>query len=68
MEGVVREVNAKVLGRGLMLKDQEDKDWRVNQLLYADDTFLLGDSKENIQKLLNEFDKVCERIKLKVSR
>ena len=39
----------------------------MNQLLYADDTGLLGDSKENIQQLLNEFDNVCERRKLKVN-
>ena len=63
MDGVVRDVNARVLvGRGLMLKDQGPNDWRVNQLLYADDTVLLGDSKENIQRLLNEFDKVCENV------
>ena len=28
-------------------------DWRVNQLLYVDVTVLLGDSKENIQRLLS---------------
>ena len=28
---------------------------------------LLGDSKENIHRLLNELDKVCERRKLKVN-
>ena len=37
------------------------------QLMYADDTILLGDSKENVQMLLNECDKVCERRKLKVN-
>ena len=43
MDGVVRDVNARVLvGRGLMLKDQGPNDGRVNQLLYADDTVLVG--------------------------
>ena len=67
MDGVVREVNARVIGRGLMFIDQGGNNWRVNQLLYADDTVLLGDSKENIQRFLNEFGKVCERRKLKVN-
>ena len=41
--------------------------WRVNHLLYADDTVLLEDSKENIQILLNEFDNVFQRRKLEVN-
>ena len=35
--------------------------------IYPACTVLLGDSKENIQRLQNEFDKVCERRKLKVN-
>ena len=30
-------------------------------------TLLLGDSKQNIQRLLYEFDRVCERRKLKAN-
>ena len=56
LDGVFREVNAR--------DEQGGNNWRVNQLLYADDTVLLGDLKENIQRLLNEFNKVCERRKL----
>ena len=48
-----------------MLIDQMGNNWRVNQLLYADDTVLLEYSKENLQHLLNVFDNVCERRKLK---
>ena len=35
--------------------------WRVNQLLYADDTVLIGNSRENLQRLMDEFDIVCIR-------
>ena len=49
------------------MKDQWGNNWKVNQLLHADVTVLLRDSKENIQRLLNEFDRVCERRKLKVN-
>ena len=33
MDGDIREVNVRILGRGLLLKDQGANDWRVNQLL-----------------------------------
>ena len=61
MDGVVREVNERVLGWGVELIGQEGDVWRVNQLLYADDTVLFGNSRENLQHLLNEFDNVCKR-------
>ena len=38
--GVVREVNAQVLGRGLKLVDGNDNEWELNQLLFADDSLL----------------------------
>ena len=67
MDGVVREVNARVQERGVEMIGQEGNVWEVNQLLYADDTVLIGDSKESLQRLLNEFNNVCERRKLKVN-
>ena len=45
---VIKEVNERVQRRGLRLIDQGKNDWRVNQLLYADDIELLGDSKEHL--------------------
>ena len=44
---------------------REGNVWRVNQLLYADDTVLIGDTSENLQRLLNAFDNVCRGRKLK---
>ena len=38
MAGVVREENERFLGTGVELLEQEGNFWRVNQLLYADDT------------------------------
>ena len=55
-----------VLGRGVELVGREGDVWRVSQLLYADDTVLIGNSRENLQQLLHEFDIVCKRRKLKV--
>ena len=67
MDGVIREVDVRVQGRGVKLIGHGGYVWRVNQLLYADDTVLIGESKEELQRLLNEFDNVCERRKLKVN-
>ena len=39
----------------------------MNQLLYADDTVLIADSRENLQRMVNVFGEVCWRRKLKVN-
>ena len=40
----VREVNARVLGRGLKLVDGNDSEWEINQLLFADDAVVVAHS------------------------
>ena len=42
MDGVVREVNARVMGRGLRLPNRNEREWELNQLLFADDTALVA--------------------------
>ena len=66
MDGVVREVNARVLGRGLELVGENER-WEVNQLLFADDTALVADSEEKLKQLVTEFGSVCEIRKLRVN-
>ena len=61
---VVREVNARVLGRGLKLVDGNDNGWELNQLLFADDTAVVADSEQKLCQLVTEFGRVCERRKL----
>ena len=46
---------------------QEGDVWRVNQLMYADDVVLVGNSRVDLQRLLDEFDIVCKRRKLQVN-
>ena len=45
MKGVVREVNA-LFGRRLGLVNPDNKESKINQLLFADDTALVADSEE----------------------
>ena len=67
IDGVVREVNARVLDRGLKLADGNDNEWKLNQLLFADDTVVVADSERKLCKLVTEFGRVCERRKLQVN-
>ena len=46
MNGVVREVNARVLGKGLELLSVNGITIEINQLLFTDDTALVADSFE----------------------
>ena len=67
IDGVVREVNAQVLSRGLKLVDRNDNGWELNQLLFVDDTVVMADSERKLCQLVSEFGRVCERRKLQVN-
>ena len=67
IDGVIREVNARVLGRGLKLVDGNDNEWELNQLLFADVTVVVADSERKLCQLVTEFGRVCERRKLQVN-
>ena len=67
IDGMVREVNARVLGRRLKMLDGNDNEWELNQLLLADDTVVVADSERKLYQLVTEFGRVCERRKLRVN-
>ena len=48
MDGVVREVNVWVLGKGLKVLSANDGRFEIHQLLFADDTALVADSEEKL--------------------
>ena len=48
MDGVVREVHARVLRKGLVLLSANGGTFEINQLLFADDTALVADSEEKL--------------------
>ena len=55
MDGVVREVNFRVLGKVLELLSANGGRFEINQLLFADDTELVADSEEKLCILVSEF-------------
>ena len=67
MDGVMREVSARVPGGGVELTDCKGDVVQVSQLLFADDTALVAESEERLRRLVVEFGRVCERRKLKVN-
>ena len=68
MDGVVREVKARIGDKGLGLAEGGNRqNWTINQILFADDTALVPDSEGMLQQLVTEFDRVCKRRKLKVN-
>ena len=52
MDGVVRKVNVRVLGKGLELLSANGGSFEINQLLFADHTALVADSEEKLYRLL----------------
>ncbi len=67
MDGVVREVNARMLGRGLSLVNTDGIEWNLNQLLFADDTALVNDSEGRLRQVVEEFGSMCKRRKRRVN-
>ena len=54
MDGVVREVNVRVLWKRLELLSANGGRFEINQLLFADDTVLVADS-EKLGRLVSGF-------------
>ena len=48
MDGVVREVNVRVLGKWLELLSANGGRFEINQLLFADDAALVADPEEKL--------------------
>ena len=53
MDGVLRKVNANVMGRDLELLESNGRSWQLSHLLSADDTALMTDTEEKLCMLLS---------------
>ena len=47
-----------------MWDSRRNTEWNVEWLTFADDVVLQGDSEEKLEKLVQEFAKLCSRWKL----
>ena len=64
INGVVREVNVRVLGKRLELLSANGGRFEINQLLFADDTALVADSEDKLCRLVSEFGRVWAKKKV----
>ena len=46
---------------------EDDNEWELNQLMFADDTVVVADSERKLCQLVTEFRSMCERRKLQVN-
>ena len=68
MDGVMKEVRESVGDVGATMWDaRRNTEWKVEWLMFADDTVLVGDSEEKLERLVQEFGRVCHRWKLAVN-
>ena len=67
MDRAVREMEARTLCREAQLVGTKEEKWEASQLLFADDTVLVANSKKKLERLVEKFGRVCRRRKLKVN-
>ena len=64
----MKEVREKAGDVGVALRDEgRNIEWKVDWLMFADDTVVLGGSEEKLERLVQEFGRVCQRRKLSVN-
>ena len=66
MDSVIREMKAKVGKVGARMNVEGERWWLVTSL-FADDSVLMAESESELQKIVDEFNMVCKRRKLKVN-
>jgi hypothetical protein len=64
VDGVVKEVNTRVMERGVALTSDSAGECQLNEILCADDTTSVADEEHKLQNLVGGFDRVCQRMKL----
>ena len=66
MDGVVREMKARISNVGVELCT-DDAEWKLNTMLFADDTVLTAEYERDLEYLVKEFSTICQRRKLTVN-
>ena len=58
----MREVRENAGEVGVILQDaRANEEWIIEWLMFADDIVLLGDSEEKLERLIEEFGRLCHR-------
>ena len=57
---MTRQINERTMGRGVKLRDRNGGIWEIKQILYADETVLVAETREYLQHIVNKFEKACD--------
>ena len=53
MDAAIKEVRDKAGDVGIILRDEKrNTEWNIERLMFADNTVLLGDSEEKLERLV----------------
>ena len=64
---VVRQLNERAMGKGVKLRDENGRGWKIKQELYADDTLLVAETREYLQHIVSKFQRACDSTGLKIN-
>ena len=64
---VIRQVNERAMGKGVKLRDEIGGGWEIKQVLYADDTVLVPETRGHLQYNVSEFERACDSMGLKIN-
>ena len=67
MDSVMNEVKKEMGRRGVRFMEEEEREWRLPGLLYADDLFLCSELENDLRVMVEWFVEVCRRRGLKVN-
>ena len=66
MDAVMKDVKMEMGRRGVRFQEEE-REWRLPGLLYADHLVLCGELQEDLRAMVGHFVNVCTRRSLKVN-
>ena len=55
------------MGKRVKLRDENGGGWEIKQVLYADDTVLVAETRECLQHIVSEFERACDSMGLKIN-
>ena len=69
MDVAMKEVRDSAGDVGVTLRGEKKRniEWQADWVMFADYTVLLGDSEEKLERLVQEFGRMCQRRKLSVN-
>ena len=59
-------MTGKAAVKEVKIRNKNRKRWEIRQVLHVDNTMLMAESREDLQHIADEFERGCDRMKLKI--